>query len=412
MKPELIRRVPLFSSLPNSEIENLTNTLELFECPPQTVILREGESGDRFYYLLDGEVEIVKALGTPDEHVMVTRKEGNFLGEMSLFSKWGAHTASVRAVTDLQLIVMTRANFDALLYRQPQISYEIAGLISRRLEQSENLTILDLKEKNRQLEAAYNELRIAQAQIIEKEKLEHEMEIARKIQRSILPNILPGRKGLDFGALMVPARAVGGDFYSFINLKDGSLGVFVGDVSDKGVPAAIFMALTFSLISAEASRTSSPADVLRNVNEYLLTMNASDMFVTLLYGILDCKTGNFNYARAGHLIPIIIDYEGNSVEVPVTSGQALGLFDPPLIDEQIVTIPRGGLALLISDGLSEASDEQGNEFGYDRLKKALSEHQDRPAQGICEQLWEAIQTHTGSSHLQDDFTALIIKREK
>jgi phosphoserine phosphatase RsbU/P len=412
MKSELIRRVPLFSSLPDSEIENLTNILELFECPPRTVILHEGESGDRFYYLIDGEVEIVKALGTPDERVMVKRKEGNFLGEMSLFSKWGAHTASVRAVSDLQLIVMTRSNFDALLYRQPQLSYDIAGLISRRLEESENLIILDLKEKNRQLETAYNELRIAQAQMIEKEKLEHELEIAREIQRSILPNVLPDRIGMDFGALMVPARAVGGDFYSFINLKDGSLGIFVGDVSDKGVPAAIFMALTFSLISAEASRTSSPTRAIRNVNDHLLKMNAADMFVTLLYGILDCKTGNFKYARAGHLKPIIIDSGGQSVEVPMVIGQALGLFGSPLIDQQTITIPKGGIALIISDGLSEAADEQGNEFGYDRLNKALSEYQDRPAPEICERLWEAIQTHTGSSQLQDDFTTLVIKREK
>jgi phosphoserine phosphatase RsbU/P len=412
MKAELVRRVPFFSSLPDNEIEKLTNILELFECAPQTVILREGESGDRFYYLINGEVEIVKALGTTDERVMITRKEDNFLGEMSLFSKWGAHTASVRALTPLQLIVMTRTAFDALLYRQPQLSYEIAALISHRLEESENLVILDLKEKNRQLQEAYNDLRIAQAQMIEKEKLEKELEIARDIQRSILPNVLPKREGMDFGALMVPARAVGGDFYSFLPLKDGSVGVFVGDVSDKGVPAAIFMALTFSLISAEALRTSSPREALCNVNDHLLTMNAANMFVTLLYGILDCKTGNFKYGRAGHLKPIVIDSDGLQIEVPIASGQALGLFDLLLVDEQIINIPEGGIALIISDGLSEAADDQGNEFGYERLRKVISENHNNPAQKICGQLWDAIQTHTGSTQLQDDFTALIIKRGK
>jgi serine phosphatase RsbU (regulator of sigma subunit) len=117
---------------------------------------------------------------------------------------------------------------------------------------------------------------------------------------SVLPETLPDLPGYEFGALMIPARAVGGDFYTFFQLPKNRLGIVVGDVSDKGVPAALFMALTYSLIRAEAVRTSSPVQAFRKVNQHLLQMNSSSMFVTMVYGILDCGNGEFRFARAGH----------------------------------------------------------------------------------------------------------------
>ena len=213
---------------------------------------------------------------------------------MSLFSQGGAHTATVRACTTLKALKMTRQDFDALLQRQPSLAYQIVSLLSRRLEESENLTIIDLKEKNRQLTLAYQELKAAQAQIIEKEKLEHELEIARRIQLNILPHELPQHPGFEFGALMIPARAVGGDLYQFIPLNRNRLGIVVGDVSDKGVPSALFMSLVYSLMRAEAAGGSAPAKVLQKVNRYLLEINVEEMYVTLLYGILDFSSGEFS----------------------------------------------------------------------------------------------------------------------
>jgi sigma-B regulation protein RsbU (phosphoserine phosphatase) len=241
-------------------------------------------------------------------------------------------------------------------------------------------------------------------------RLEREMEIARQTQQSILPDHLPDHPGYDFGALMIPARAVGGDFYEFITLNDDHLGVVIGDVADKGLPAALIMALTYSLMGVDALQMDSPAETLLTVNRHLLNMNSSGLFVTLLYGILDCGTGHFHYARAGHLPPVVLQPHGQPVDIPVNRGQPLGMFEDIELDEQEFTIPLGGMALLFSDGLSEASDSQGDEFGDQCMYEVLSEHQEKTAQAVCEQLWLAVQNHSGDSTLQDDFTTVVIKR--
>jgi sigma-B regulation protein RsbU (phosphoserine phosphatase) len=209
---------------------------------------------------------------------------------------------------------------------------------------------------------------------------------------------------------MIPARAVGGDFYEFITLNDDHLGVVIGDVADKGLPAALIMALTYSLMGVDALRMDSPAETLLTVNRHLLNMNSSGLFVTLLYGILDYGTGHFHYARAGHLPPVVLKPHGQPIDIPVNRGQPLGMFEDIELDEQEFTIPVGGMALLFSDGLSEASDSQGDEFGDQCLYEVLSEHQEKTAQAVCEQLWLAVQTHSGDTTLQDDFTTVVLKR--
>ena len=138
------------------------------------------------------------------------------------------------------------------------------------MRESDNAMIYDLKEKNRQLSQAYEELKIAQAQIVEKEKLEHELSLARDIQASILPKDLLCLDDFEFGARMVPARSVGGDLYDFIPLSEDIVAIAIGDVSDKGIPAAMFMALFCSLLRAEVQHIISPAEVLRRVNRHLL----------------------------------------------------------------------------------------------------------------------------------------------
>ena len=185
-----------------------------------------------------------------------------------------------------------------------------------------------LQAQNLELEKAYRELQEAQAHRIEKEKLERELHLAWEIQHSMLPRSLPRFTGFDFGARIVPARVVGGDFYDFIPLDEHTLGVAVGDVSGKGLPAAIFMAMTRSLMRAEASRTRSPGEALRGVNKQLLEMNEASMFVSVLYGILDGKTRRFHYARAGHELPLLCNASG-VVAPPVGVGQFLAFFPDP-----------------------------------------------------------------------------------
>jgi sigma-B regulation protein RsbU (phosphoserine phosphatase) len=210
--------------------------------------------------------------------------------------------------------------------------------------------------------------------------------------------------------MMVSARFVGGDFFTYFKLGRDRLGLVVGDVSDKGVPAALFMALTYSLMRAEAMRTSSPVLALRKVNHYLLEMNSQSMFVTLVYGILDCGSGDFHFARAGHPSPYLLDGEGRLVDIPVSPGQPLGLFDDLPIDEQRITLPPGGTLLLYSDGVSETKDTLGNDFAPEHLYQSMAVNCMRPALEICEQLWADVQEHGRGLPQQDDFTTVVVKR--
>jgi serine phosphatase RsbU (regulator of sigma subunit) len=232
---------------------------------------------------------------------------------MSLFSEDQKRTATARAHSPLRMLEMTQSEFDDLLRRVPNLAYQMMRLLSRRLGETENTTIRDLREKSERLTQAYRELQEAQAQIIEKAILDRELAFARRVQQSILPAYKPELEGFEFGMLMTPSRMVGGDFFDFVPLADGKVGIAVADVTDKGVPAAIFMAVARSLVRAEASRNLAPVDVLRRVNTLLLEMNTEGLFVTLLYGVLNPKTREFHYVRAGHEHPLVITIEGSAL---------------------------------------------------------------------------------------------------
>jgi phosphoserine phosphatase RsbU/P len=410
LNEQLIRSVPFFTSLTDGEILHLAEALQVMELPAQAILFTEGQRDDSIYILLAGEVEIIKAFDTPSQRLLGRIGAGMIFGEMSLFSQEGRHTATVLAMTHLQLLKISRLEFEGLLNRHPSLAVELWRRTSVWLEDSENATILDLREKNRQLTQAYQELQAAQARIIETEKLEHELRLARQIQFSILPGSLPERPGLEFGRLMEPARMVGGDFYDFIPLEGNELGVVVGDVSDKGMPSALFMALTYSFVRAEALHTGSAYQALQKVNTHLANLESAGMFVTILLGILDCGTGEFRYARAGHPPPVVLDGQGRRVEWGSGLGQPLGVLDQPQLDRQHFTLPPGGLALFYSDGLTEAADAQGGDFGVAGVLEVLQAHRQSPAQHICEQLWAAINHFSAGLPQQDDVTLVVIKR--
>lgn len=406
----LIKQVPLFAALRGTETAFLAEILREVEVPAGTLFFREGEPGSSLAIIVDGEVEILKALGTPDERLLAVRGPGDFFGEMSLLDPDGLRTASVRTHAPVRLLEMARPDFDALLQQRPALAYEIMRVLSLRLRESDNATIADLHEKNRELTQAYAALQAAQAQIIEKEKLEQELRTAHRIQQSILPSELPRLPGYDFGALMMPARSVGGDLYDFIPLGRGRMGIAVGDVSDKGVPAAIFMALTRSLLRAEATRVASPRRALERVNQLLLDMNDEGMFVTLLYGILDAQQGTFAYARAGHELPLLFDPDGSARVVESGQGAPLGLFDNVALDEQVVSVSPGSTFLLYTDGATDITGPEGVLFGLDRLQ-ALAQGAlgGRTAQALCDEIWHGLTAYQGASS-QDDDVALVAIR--
>jgi len=405
----IIRQVPLFSRLDSPEIGLLTTILHERQIPAGTLLFREGDAGDRFYVILDGEVSVIKALGTSDELLIATRRAGEFFGEMSLIEPDGLRTASIRAATSLRMLEMARSDFDAMIHQCPALGCGIIRVLSLRLNEAHNATIANLREKNRQLSQAYEELKAAHAQIIEKERMEKELETARWIQQSILPPTLPRLPGFDLGALLTPARAVGGDLYDLFPIGPDHLGVVIGDASDKGVPAAIFMALTYSLLRAEAPRWASPAQVLKSVNGLLDGMNSSGMFVTVLYGVLDCTRHRFTYARAGHELPVHVGPTGEARAITQGIGMPLGLVPFPAFDEQSLAIEPGDVLLLYTDGATDLTNAQGEHLGRERLQELVQANCGASAQAICDSLWTAMADYKGATPQFDDVALVAIQ---
>ena len=406
----LLRELPLFSELPRGELKYLAYTLNQLLLAANTIIFREDELGDSFYIVISGYADVIMGMDTPDEKFLATLGPGEYSGEMSLVIPGGKRSASIRTKTDAELLVMTREDFDELLHRQPQVAYAMIKVISGRLRHSDAMAFSDLREKNHQLQTAYDELKAAHEQIIEKERLEKELQLAAEIQMSLLPRTLPELPGVDFGGLMDPARSVGGDLYDVFQLDENRVGVLIGDVADKGVPSAIFMARTHALLSAESFRGAPPGDVLRSVNAYLTRLDQNDLFVTVIYGIYDLRSADFTYARAGHELPVLVSGEGVLGNLPKNNSLPIGLFPEIPLDEQTIHIPHGSTLLLFTDGVCDCRSPQGEEFGHERILAGLVALKNRSAKETCAGLIQALLDFRKDAPQDDDVTLVTLHR--
>ncbi len=406
----VLSQVPLFASLPPPEIETLVDGSHLRNVAPGELVVSEGFHNDSLCVLLEGEVEIIKALDTNDERRLAILGQGAFLGEMGLFNSDGLHTASARASTHATVLELPREDLYQLLLRFPTMSLEVISTLTGRLKQSDNLTIIDLRDKNRLLGQAYKDLKEAQDQIIRQERLERELELARGIQASLLPTRLPVLDGYSFASTMMPASAVGGDFFDFIARPDGRLGIGVGDVSDHGIPSALMMAQSMTLLRVEARYEAAPHETLAAMNQEMLARDNMGMFLTVLYGLLDPDSGVFEFARAGHNPPLLLDPSGRAEEVKHGPGQPLGLIENPELDLGQVELKPGSLMLLYTDGVTETVNEDGEMFGVERvldlLEKAGTE---TSAEEICQSLHASLIAFRGPLPQSDDITTLALR---
>ncbi|HEV8403052.1 MAG TPA: SpoIIE family protein phosphatase [Candidatus Limnocylindrales bacterium] len=241
------------------------------------------------------------------------------------------------------------------------------------------------------------------AEAAERERLEQEMRVATLIQQQFLPRQLPDLPQWQVAAYYGPARAVGGDFYDFIEMPGGRIGIAVGDVTDKGVPAALVMARTHSVLRAEASRSDSPATILARANELLVPEMPARMFVTCLFAILEPETGRIVMANAGHNLPYIRTADG-VVELRAT-GMPLGLLPGIVYEETEGVIAPGSNVLLYSDGLVEAHDPDQEMYGFPRLREAMTI--DDAGSELLDRLLDTLHTFTGPDWEQEDDITLV-----
>jgi len=408
MSVNLLAKIPFFADLPPEELDRLMTELEVVNLRSGEILFHEGDPGEHLYIVVKGELEILMAPDTDNEMILNEIHEGEYIGEMSLIQSGGHRSASARARGEVVTLSMSRAQFREMLKRHPHLANAMVRVLSQRLDNTNVQTFRDLSAKNRQLQKAYDELKAAHEQLIEKERMERELKVAADIQMSILPDVLPSVDGYDFGGRILPARQVGGDFYDVFELGDGKYGVLIGDVADKGVPSAIFMARAHALIIAEADNVTPPGEVLRMANGHITRFEKSTQFVTALFGILDTKTGQFAYARAGHEPPLLLTADGNVRRLPHGPGMALGLWENIVLDEHSMILPKGSLLIMFTDGMTDCRDPKGIPFGLDRIKQTLANLSQISAQAGCDELFDTLMKYQSGSKQDDDVTLVAV----
>jgi len=254
----------------------------------------------------------------------------------------------------------------------------------------------DLEDKNAQLEKA-------------KARMEAELDIARTLQATILPQRMPAHPAYSGKATMTPAQEMGGDFYDFFPLGEERLALVIADVSGKGVPAAFFMAISRTILQANAHDVVAPGACLARVNDALCEQNPLDLFVTVFYGVLDLRTGELRYANGGHNPPLRILREGTVQELPRTGGMALGVMEDMPYTEASASLEVGDTLFLYTDGISEAMNTAGQEFTERRLSEALTGAQSEAVDLVLQRVTDAVSAFVGEAPQSDDITCLVLR---
>src|SRR5215217_7736596 len=325
--------------------------------------------------------------------------------EPALFSNVRANIEDQAAEGDK---VITRLTFSRLHDRGEFLGLEPTGMeiktsaiVIHRIERGKIAE--EWSESTGALEATRQRL---EQEMIERERAEQELQVARRIQQASLPIEVPQLEGWQINPYFRPAREVGGDFYEFFELPNGQLGFAVGDATGKGVPAALVMTATCAFLGGVATASgSSPGEVLAQANEAVLARIPANMFVTCFFGVLDPSSGHFSYANAGHNLPCCCHVEGASTELKAR-GMPLGLMEGMSYEENETILTVGESALFYTDGLTEAHNSQGEMFGTPRLRNLLSERFES-GRALSATLMEELGRFTGEGWEQEDDITLL-----
>jgi len=247
---------------------------------------------------------------------------------------------------------------------------------------------------------------------VQRQRLENELAVGQQIQLSLLPEACPIVPGWEFAAFYRAARLVSGDFYDFFELPGdpAQLGMVIADVSDKGVPAALFMALSRTVIRATALSSHSPSAALIQANELILKDSWSELFLTTFYATLDTHAGRLTFANAGHNRPLWLRAATGECQELAARGIVLGVFEQVELEERQVEIAPGDLLIFFTDGVTEAVDADFQEFGTERLWEVVAANREASAQQVLQAVVEAVKAFTGDTPQSDDLTLFVVKR--
>jgi sigma-B regulation protein RsbU (phosphoserine phosphatase) len=349
-----------------------------------------------FRFASDGE-DALRVLGLePDIELIATDINMPVMDGLTLLGQIGrlprlTKTIIVSAYDDLENIrtAMNRGAYD----------FVTKPIDFTDLEKTIDKTLLEL-----------DELRFGREARERLSTLDFELQLATKIQRSILPEIIKGHEDFELGATMLPARQVSGDFYDFFLIDERRLGLAIGDVSGKGIPAALFMAVSRTLLRATALQGLSPRECLDHVNKVLLKQTNGEVFLTLLYGIFDLETGDFTFSAGGQPPPFLCSPERQGRFLREPRGMMLGLIEGAVYKCATVNVAPGETLVLYTDGVTEAESESGEFFTEKRLLAVMEANRGKCAAATTSELIGALQVFTSGTEQADDITILSMRR--
>lgn len=248
---------------------------------------------------------------------------------------------------------------------------------------------------------------------IEKGRMERELQMARKVQYSLLPQDTPDIPGWDFAGRWKPAREVGGDYYDYIPMKEPHFGLVIADVTDKGMPAALFMASTRSIIRASMTQRTSPSEGITHANQLLCAESDDNLFVTLFYALLNYKTGEMVYVNAGQNPPLFFSSQSKgerSLTPLIHTGMQLGVEMDTEYQQKTIHFEPGDFIVLYTDGVTESIDSNHQDFGMDRLQEVILDHKDQTSEGMITAILDAIESFRSGMAPSDDITLMVGKR--
>lgn len=396
-----------FKGLDEETLLQLRQVAQTQAYNPGDVICRQGELGDTFYVICEGHVSVMQQLEDGQQRSLGILGPCCYFGEMALIDKT-PRMASCTAVTAVTTLIINEEIFECMLETSPGLAYRITAHVLALLRNMERISIQDLTQKNQELSDAYAELKAAQAELVVKERLVRELELAADMQRRLLPDKLPQYDAYQFAAFLQPARQVGGDFYDVMPLNDEHVGVLIADVADKGFHAALFMAVTATLFRRSCRDSLSPAEVAEDVHRNILDTGTSDVFVTAVYGVLHHPSGRFTYVRAGHERPLLFR-PGQAVQELPGNGRFLGMLPGLHLTEETIQLQAGDKILLVSDGVPDATNSDGQQFSNKRLMDSLDTYGRSAAPDLIQHITSAVALWQQDAPPFDDLTMLVLE---
>jgi phosphoserine phosphatase RsbU/P len=421
MLHDLLRAIPWFEHLGDDLLNQMAASLDQRRLQAGEVLFNQGDASYDCFVILSGAMEVLTFVNGV-EHRLEVYDAGQMIGEMALIDR-SPRSATLRALDPSHLVVITEADFKTLIGSNPELAMSMLRNSTTRVRNTNQRMISDLERKNAELLRAYQQLKAAQSELIRLNRIEEELAVARRIQESFLPRALPQPVGWQVSAYSRGAQAVGGDFYDCIELSDGRLGLVVADACGKGVTAALFVALSRSLLRAaslapwifQGGMVLDPESILTGalwlVNDYICREHGdSSMFITLFYAVLDPRNGDLAYVNAGHNPPLLVDAPGQAIHELEDGTLPIGIMASQEFDVQRAKVGLGERLILFSDGITEAMNAAGEPFNDDRLLAVLREGAGMPSDDLLGTVIRRVDAYAAGAPQADDMTLMIVTR--